>query len=79
MKKTSFGYGCVNFSPDDENSCRFSIGTIAGKTLPVTAVKQLLTEGHTDTMRGFKSKTGKKFDACLKLEKTEEGKTNIGI
>lgn len=59
MKKTSFGYGCVNFSPDDENSCRFSIGTIAGKTLPVTAVKQLLTDGHTDTLRGFKSKTGK--------------------
>ena len=77
MKKTSFGYGCVNFSPDDENSCRFSIGTIAGKTLPVTAVKQLLMDGHTDTLRGFKSKTGKKFDACLKLEKTEEGKTNI--
>ena len=77
MKKTSFGYGCVNFSPDDENSCRFSIGTIAGKTLPVTAIKQLLTDGHTDTLRGFKSKTGKKFDACLKLEKTEEGKTNI--
>ena len=77
MKKTSFGYGCVNFSPDDENSCRFSIGTIAGKTLPVTAVKQLLTDGHTDTLRGFKSKTGKKFDACLKLEKSEEGKTNI--
>ena len=77
MKKTSFGYGCVNFSPDDENSCRFSIGTIAGKNLPVTAVKQLLTDGHTDTLRGFKSKTGKKFDACLKLEKTEEGKTNI--
>lgn len=77
IKKTSFGYGCVNFSPDDENSCRFSIGTIAGKTLPVTAVKQLLTDGHTDTLRGFKSKTGKKFDACLKLEKTEEGKTNI--
>ena len=47
-EKTSFGYGCVNFSPDDENSCRFSIGTIAGKTLPVTAVKQLLTDGHTD-------------------------------
>lgn len=58
-EKTSFGYGCVNFSPDDENSCRFSIGTIAGKTLPVTAVKQLLTDGHTDTLRGFKSKTGK--------------------
>lgn len=74
---TPFGYGCVNFSPDDENSCRFSIGTIAGKTLPVTAVKQLLTDGHTDTLRGFKSKTGKKFDACLKLEKSEEGKTNI--
>ena len=77
IKKTSFGYGCVNFSPSDEKSCRFYIGAIAGKTLPVSAVKQLLTDGHTDTLRGFKSKAGKKFDACLKLDKAEDGKVNV--
>ncbi len=77
MKKTSFGYGCVNFVPQDEKSCRFSIGTIAGKTLSAAAVKQLLTEGKTDTLRGFKSKNGKKFDACLVLLKDETGKPVI--
>ncbi|MDD7701434.1 MAG: topoisomerase C-terminal repeat-containing protein [Lachnospiraceae bacterium] len=77
IKKTSFGYGCMNYRPDDEKSCRFFIGTIAGKTLPASAVKQLLTTGKTDTIRGFKSKSGKKFDACLVLEKDEAGKTGI--
>ena len=36
------------------------------------AVK-LLKEGRTDTIRGFKSKNGKKFDAALVLAE-EEGK-----
>ena len=37
-------------------------------------VKQLLTEGRTATIRGFKSKTGKKFDARIALKKDESGK-----
>ena len=77
IRKTSFGFGCVNFSKTDENSCRFSIGQIAGKSLTAANVKQLLTEGRTDTLRGFKSKNKKKFDACLILTKDEEGKTSI--
>ena len=79
MVKKSFGYGCSNYNPEDEKSCRFAIGTIAGKTLSVANVKQLLTEGKTETIRGFKSKAGKKFDACLILEKDEEGKPNINF
>lgn len=31
----------------------------------------------TKTIRGFKSKSGKKFDACLKLEKDENGVTQV--
>lgn len=77
IKKTSFGYGCVNFSPSDPESCRFSIGSIAGKNLTPAVVKQLLTEGHTDTIRGFKSKAGKKFDACLELKQDESGKLSV--
>lgn len=77
MKKTSFGYGCMNFNPEDEKSCRFSVGTIAGKMISVAQLKQLLTDGKTDTIRGFKSKTGKKFDACLVLEKDEAGKVSV--
>uniref|UniRef100_UPI004056AC1F DNA topoisomerase n=1 Tax=Agathobacter sp. TaxID=2021311 RepID=UPI004056AC1F len=74
MVKKSFGYGCVNYNQADENSCRFALGTIAGKTLSASAVKQLLAEKKTNTIRGFKSKTGKKFDACLILENDETGK-----
>ena len=77
IRKTAFGYGCVNYDPSNEESCRFAIGTIAGKSLPVSAVKQLLAEKKTDTIRGFKSKTGKKFDACLLLQKGEDGKNII--
>jgi DNA topoisomerase-3 len=79
IKKTSFGYGCVNFKQEDPGSCRFSIGQIAGKTLSVSNVKQLLTEKKTDTIRGFKSKAGKKFDACLILKQNEAGQPEISF
>ena len=68
IKKTSFGFGCVNYKKDDPESCKFSIGQIAGKSISEANVKQLLGEGHTETIRGFKAKSGSKFDACLKLE-----------
>ena len=70
--KKSFGYGCMNYDVTNEHSCRFAIGTIAGKKLGPTAVKQLLKNGVTSTIRGFKSKTGKRFEASLKL--TEDKK-----
>lgn len=73
IKKTSFGYGCVNYKGDEPGSCKFSIGQIAGKTLSAANVKQLLNEKRTETIRGFKSKSGKKFDACLKLTEKEDG------
>ena len=75
--KTSFGYGCSNYKAEDEGSCRFSIGTLSGKKIGIDDVKALLTEGKTNTIRGFKSKAGKKFDAALRLDKTEDGKVNI--
>jgi len=79
LVKKSFGYGCANYNAEDENSCRFAIGTIAGKTLSAANVKQLLAEGKTETLRGFKSKAGKKFDACLILEKDENEKPIINF
>ena len=72
--KTSFGYGCANYVPSDENSCRFSIGKMAGKNLTEAQVRELLTEGRTSTIRGFKSKTGNAFDARIMLNKAENGK-----
>ncbi|MBE5868433.1 MAG: DNA topoisomerase III [Lachnospiraceae bacterium] len=73
----SFGYGCANFNQEDPESCRFFIGTIAGKNLTAANVKELLTGGRTSTIRGFTSKNKKKFDACLKLEKREDGKHGV--
>lgn len=77
MQKTSFGYGCANYVPGDANSCRFSIGKIAGKALGAASVRQLLKDGRTDTIRGFKAKNGKRFDACLKLDKSEDGRVGV--
>ena len=70
---TQFGFGCSNYKKDVEGSCRFSIGKMADKSLTEANVKELLTNGITGTIRGFKSKTGKKFDARVALSKNEAG------
>lgn len=76
--KTSFGFGCNQYKKDDPESCKFSIGKIAGKELTTAQIKELLTNGRTSTIYGFKSKSNKKFDACVVLDKNEEG-TTTGI
>ena len=73
---TPFGFGCSNYKTD-KTGCNFNIGEIAGVTLSDEQAKKLAEEGHTDTIRGFKSKSGKRFDACLVMKKNEEGKVNI--
>lgn len=73
----SFGYGCANYDPQNEASCKFAIGQIAGKDLTVAQVKELLTAGRTSTIRGFKSKSGKRFDACIMLDTDENGKKSL--
>lgn len=74
IQKTSFGYGCMNYDQQNPQSCRFAIGTLAGRDLTESQVKSLLTDGRTETIRSFKSKTGKKFDACVALETDETGR-----
>lgn len=73
----SFGYGCANYDSQNEASCKFAIGQIAGKDLSVSQVKELLTDGRTSTIRGFKSKSGKRFDACIMLDTDENGKKSL--
>ena len=75
--KKAKGFGCENFRAEDENSCRFFVGKICQKQLSESSVLQLLKEGHTGTIRGFKGKNGKKFDACLVLKKSESGSSEI--
>ncbi|MGN0170523.1 MAG: DNA topoisomerase [Lachnospiraceae bacterium] len=77
MVKTAFGFGCSKYDANDPESCRFSIGNICGKTLTLDQAKQLVQNGHTETIRGFKSKNGKKFDACLSLKQAEDGTYSI--
>ncbi|MDE6917330.1 MAG: topoisomerase C-terminal repeat-containing protein [Lachnospiraceae bacterium] len=72
--QTPFGYGCASYDRQDENSCRFSIGKMAGKDISEAQIKELLTNGKTSTIRGFKSKAGKKFDACITFSRDENGR-----
>ena len=74
---TPFGYGCANYDPQDPSSCRFAIGKVADKELSPEQVKELLDNGITQTIRGFKGKSGKKFDACLMLAKDADGKHSV--
>lgn len=72
--RTPFGFGCAKYDKNDENSCKFSIGKMAGKDISEAQVKELLLNGKTATIRGFKSKAGKKFDARIVFAKDENGK-----
>lgn len=66
-----YAYGCSGYNKDDKDKgCPFRIWiTQAGRPVPVSAVKALLETGRTGLLKGFVSrKTGKAFDAALKLE-----------
>lgn len=73
---TAYGYSCLRHK-NQPDACSFSIGKIAGKELNAAQVTALLTEKRTPTIRGFSSKAGKKFDACLVLEPDENGKHDV--
>ncbi len=65
--RTPFGYGCENYK---EKNCKFTVNMVLlSRTLPVSAVKELLEKGRCQKLSGFVSKkSGKSFDAALKLE-----------
>jgi DNA topoisomerase-3 len=55
-----------------KDGCKFTIWkTISGKKLTEKQVLQLIEKGKTGKIKGFKSKTGKDFEASLKLEGTQ--------
>ncbi len=64
--KNKYGnYICSAF----KDTCNFRIfGTVSGKKLTDSNIKDLLTKGQTRTISGFTSKQGKSFDAALRLE-----------
>ncbi|RGM21794.1 type IA DNA topoisomerase [Eubacterium sp. OM08-24] len=55
-------YSCEN------KECDFNIWkSICGKSISSAQAIKLLTKGKTDTLKGLKSKSGKSFDAAIKL------------
>ncbi|MCP4688008.1 MAG: hypothetical protein GY859_08165, partial [Desulfobacterales bacterium] len=67
------GYGCANWRRED-GGCRFVIWkTIAEKKIPGSVATQLLKEGVSPTIQGFRSASGDHFSAKLKLEKSPSG------
>ena len=64
--ESKLSYSCSGF----KEGCKFSIWkTIAGKSITKSQAKKLLLKNKTDLIKGFKSKSGKEFNAYLKLEK----------
>ena len=60
-------YGCAGYK---DKGCKFSVNlVICGRPIGTEHVKALLDEGKTPMIEGFRSaRTGKSFDAALKLE-----------
>ena len=64
--ETKKAYGCSAWK---KSGCDFAIWKqVSGKRLSVSQAKQLLTQGRTAQMKGFKSKAGKPYAAALKLD-----------
>jgi len=66
------GFGCASW----RNGCRFVIwkDPICGKVLTANQIKSLLNKGKTPLIKGFISKSGKKFAAYLIWEDSAEAK-----
>lgn len=63
--KGKYGYGCMNY----KEGCKFHIsGVICKRVISLNNAKMLLETGKTTKIQGFTSKTGKPFDAVLKME-----------
>lgn len=72
VTKNKKGWGCSNW----KNGCQFQIwnNEICGKRLSEANIRQLLSKGETNMIKGFTSKNGKKFSAKLKLVQDGNGK-----
>jgi DNA topoisomerase-3 len=76
---TSRAYACSSWKSKEEPGCGFTVWKETAKR-PVSEaeVRQLLAEGQTPVLSGFKAKSGSPFDAALVL-KTEEGVIDVGF
>ena len=60
-----FNYGCTGFA----DGCSFKVGTnICRRDIPISEMKLLLSEGRTNMLDGFISKSGKRFEGRLVIK-----------
>ena len=66
LKRQRTFYGCSGY----KEGCKFSVNlSICKRVISLSLLQKLLTDGKTDLLDGFVSpKTGKSFEAILKLE-----------
>lgn len=62
-----YGYKCENHIKKDEG-CGFRIGAILGLLIGDRELNDLLEKGVTKQIKGWTSKSGKKFDAALRMK-----------
>lgn len=61
-------YGCTGYAKDQQDSCKFSLSKeFLGKKISESNVIKLLEGKKTTLIKGLKGKSGKEFDAFLKL------------
>ena len=61
-------YGCSGW----QRGCKFAIWkTVAGKRITPGMAQVLLKQGRSAILKGFVSKSGKRFEARLRLEDGE--------
>lgn len=64
------------YTCDTGRSCPFVVfGTMSKRKISARMVKQVLTQGRSDLVKGFKSRAGKPFDAGLEVG--EDGKVGF--
>ena len=69
IRKGQTKTGVDRYYCEDWNDCGFQIyGTMLGKKLSTSNIKQLCTKKQTSVIKGFTSSKGAKFDARLQLD-----------
>ena len=66
MTINKWGYGCSGW----REGCKFGVGTMCQKKLTENQVRILVTKGKSPLIKGFISKSGRSFDAYLRLDGT---------
>lgn len=66
IKTSKYGYMCSAYNKN--GGCTFAIGEMGGKLLSEKQVKQILENKKSELIKGFKAKSGNKFDAYIVMD-----------